>query len=92
MGRVTLELPRLLRDCTGGRSRIEIEADRLGTAFGAIRSRWPVLATHVFTEAGELRPHVLVLHNDRLVPRSPRPELPLAAGDRLTIVQAVSGG
>ena len=51
-----------------------------------------MLATHVFTEAGELRPHVLVLHNDRLVPRTPGPELPLAAGDRLTIVQAVSGG
>jgi sulfur carrier protein ThiS len=92
MGRVTLELPRILRDCTDGRSPLEIEADCLETAFAAIRNRWPVLATHVFTEAGELRPHVLVLHNDRLVPRAPRPELPLAAGDRLTIVQAVSGG
>jgi sulfur carrier protein ThiS len=92
MARVTLELPRILRDCTDGRSPIEIEADRLGTAFAAIRDRWPLLATHVFTEAGDLRPHVLVLHNDRLVPRTPRPEFLLAAGDRLTIVQAVSGG
>ena len=92
MGRVTVELPRILLDCTDGRSPIEVDADRLETAFAAIRERWPVLAIHVFTEAGELRPHVLVLHNDRLVPRAPRPELPLAAGDRLTIVQAVSGG
>ena len=82
----------MLRDCTGGRSAVEIQADRLGAAFAAIRRRWPVLATHVFTEAGELRPHVLVLHNDRLVPRAAGSGPELAAGDRLTIVQAVSGG
>lgn len=92
MPRVTLEVPRMLRDCTDGRSPVEIEADRLSAAFAAIRSRWPLLAAHVFMETGELRPHVLVLHNDRLVPRAPGPQPELAAGDRLTIVQAVSGG
>jgi sulfur carrier protein ThiS len=35
---------------------------------------------------------VLILHNDRLLPRAPRQGVRLAAGDRLTIVQAVSGG
>lgn len=92
MAQVTLEVPRLLRDCTAGRAQVGFEADRLDTAHEAIRRDWPVLATHVFTETGELRPHVLLLHNDQLTRWMPRLDVPLAAGDRLTIVQAVSGG
>jgi molybdopterin converting factor small subunit len=92
MTHVTLEVPRVLRDCTAGRAAVELEADRLDTAHMAIRRHWPVLATHVFTETGELRPHVLMLHNDRLTRWMERRDVPLAAGDRLTIVQAVSGG
>lgn len=92
MARVTLEVPRILRDCTAGESRVDLDAEGLESASEAIRSRWPILATHVFTEAGELRPHVLILHNDRLLPRAPWRDLRLADGDRLAIVQAVSGG
>ncbi|HEY7471462.1 MAG TPA: MoaD/ThiS family protein [Gemmatimonadota bacterium] len=89
---VVLEVPRMLRDCTEGRPSVAIEADRLGAVREAIRSRWPLLATHVFAESGALRPHVLLLHNDRLVLRGPPDDVRLDAGDRLTIVQAVSGG
>ena len=92
MPQVTIEVPRLLRDCTAGRARVELEAERLDTAHEAVRRQWPVLATHVFTESGDLRPHVLLLHNDRLTRWMERLDVPLAAGDRLTIVQAVSGG
>lgn len=92
MAPVTLEVPRILRDCTAGHPRVEIEADGLDAARESIRSRWPLLATHVFTESGALRPHVLLLHNDRLVARDTPEEVRLLAGDRLTIVQAVSGG
>jgi hypothetical protein len=91
MARVTLEVPRLLRDCTAGESRVDLDAVGIDGAFEAIRRSWPLLATHVFTEAGGLRPHVLILHNDRLLPWEGQ-ELRLVAGDRLTIVQAVSGG
>jgi sulfur carrier protein ThiS len=92
MAQVTLEVPRLLRDCTAGEPKVGLDAESLDGAFEAIRKGWPLLATHVFTESGELRPHVLVLHNDQLLSREPRPDLRLAAGDRLAIVQAVSGG
>lgn len=92
MGRVTLEVPRILRDCTEGESAVHLDADGLESATAAIRNRWPLLATHVFTETGELRPHVLILHNDRLLPRGSGRDLRLADGDRLAIVQAVSGG
>lgn len=89
---MTIEVPRVLQDCTDGRPSLDIEAGRLDEVRAAIREPWPVLATHVWAESGELRPHVLLLHNDRLTRgRDPR-EIPLADGDRLAIVQAVSGG
>ena len=75
MAQVTLEVPRMLRDCIDGRSAVGIDVERLDTVAQAIRLRWPALATHVFTEAGDLRLDVR-----------------LADGDRLAIVQAVSGG
>lgn len=90
MASVTIEIPRVLRESAGGRARLELEADRLGAACARLRADWPVLATHVFTESGALRPHVLLLLNDRLTGGDP--DAPLAAGDRLAIVQAVSGG
>lgn len=92
MARVSLDVPRVLRDSVDGRARLDLEADRLDGLAAEIRRRWPTLATHVFTEAGELRPHVLLLHDDRLLPRGPLGGTRLTDGDRLEIVQAVSGG
>lgn len=92
MARVTLEVPRILRESVDGRASLELDADRLDAARKAIRQQWPKLATHLFTDAGELRPHVLLLHNDRLTGRDAAGGAPLADGDRLEIVQAVSGG
>lgn len=92
MARVTLEVPRILRESVDGRASLELDADRLDAAGEAIRRQWPKLATHLYTDAGELRPHVLLLHNDQLTRRGAAGRVPLADGDRLEIVQAVSGG
>jgi molybdopterin converting factor small subunit len=90
MALVTIEIPRILQASAGGRARLELEADRLDAAWAELRRKWPVLSTHVFTETGELRPHVLLLHNDQLTHWGL--DAPLAPGDRLEILQAVSGG
>jgi hypothetical protein len=92
VARITLEVPRMLRDCVEGRPSVGLEADRLDSVAQTIRARWPVLATHVFDEGGDLRPHVLLLYNDRMTRWMPRLDVQLADGDRLAIVQAVSGG
>lgn len=92
MTRVTVDLPRILRESAGDASRLELEADSLEAAREEIRRRWPALATHLFAETGALRPHVLLLHNDRLLERGEVGEVPLAEGDRLEVLQAVSGG
>ena len=92
MARVTIDVPRILRDATEGRASLELEADRLDAVRATVSARWPLLATHVWTESGAIRPHVLLLHNDRLTGGTDPREIPLADGDRLAIVQAVSGG
>ena len=92
MVRVTLTVPRILRDSADGAPTLELGAERLEAVREEIRRRWPALATHVFTEEGELRPHVLLLHNERLLRELPPDDVALSDGDRLEIVQAVSGG
>lgn len=87
---MTVDVPRVLRGSAGDAARLDLEADSLGSAREEIRRRWPALATHLFAESGELRPHVLIVHNDRLLRGIG--ETRLADGDRLEIVQAVSGG
>ncbi|HUP21125.1 MAG TPA: MoaD/ThiS family protein [Gemmatimonadota bacterium] len=91
MPHVTIEIPRILQDSAGGRTRLELEAENLAAAAGELRRKWPVLATHVFTETGALRSHVLLLHNDQLTLWG-NADVRLRPGDRLEILQAVSGG
>ena len=89
---VTVEIPGLLRDCTDGQALVQVDADTLGQAFTTMRRTWPTLGTHVFTETGEVRPHVLILFNGRATRWGIDPASHLSSGDRLQIVQAVSGG
>lgn len=92
MAEVTLEVPAILSDCTAGRRRLSVEAETLADALSSVRVEWPTLATHVFDEAGAIRPHVLVLYNGKATRWGLDPRTPLAQGDRLQIVQAISGG
>ena len=92
MPEVTLSVPRLLSDCVEGRTRLSLEAATVAGAFEQIRRQWPTLATHVFTEAGVVRPHVLVLHNGKATRWMSDLGVPLSPGDELTVLQAVSGG
>ena len=89
---VTLEVPRILCDTTAGKREVKLEAATLEAALREIRSRWPLLGTHVFDESGAVRQHVLILHNGKLTKYLKSLDIPLRAGDRVQIVQAVSGG
>lgn len=89
---VMVEVPRLLRDCSDGRAELAIAAATLGAALDRMRADWPTLATHVFDETGAVRPHVLILHNGKATRWMPSLDVPLRDGDRLQILQAVSGG
>ncbi|MGI8587332.1 MAG: MoaD/ThiS family protein [Chloroflexia bacterium] len=89
---IEVMVPTLLRDCTGGRNPVTIEAATLAEALQRLRESYPLLRIHLYDEAERLRPHVLIFYNEESTHWLERLDTPLQPGDRLEIVQAVSGG
>ncbi len=92
MAEVTVELPSLLDHVVNGSRSISVEADSLRGALEALVERHPGLAVHLFDETGEFRQHVLCFHNQTNTRWIESIDIPVAAGDTITILQAVSGG
>lgn len=90
--KISVTIPALLQDCVGGRREVAVEAERLDRALDALREGFPLLRPHVWDDAGQVRRHVLIFYNDLPVRWIERMDTPLRPGDRLSIVQAVSGG
>ena len=88
---VPLTLPPLLRDVAGA-VEFTLRASTLAGALEELYLRAPALRHHLCDERGRFRGHVLCLVNDVNTRDLKSPELPLAAGDRITILQAISGG
>lgn len=89
---IEVSVPGLLRDCTGDRGRFTLEAATLGEAIGRLFETHPLLRAHVYDDAGRVREHVLIYLNRDNVARLDSLDVPLRPGDRLAILQAVSGG
>lgn len=90
--RVEVHLPGLVAEALGGTRVVSVEAGTIAEALRAIRETYPRLAVHVFDDAGELRRHVLVFHNENSTRWLDSLDVPLKPGDRFQIVQAISGG
>jgi molybdopterin synthase sulfur carrier subunit len=91
MPAVTLTLPSLLRDIVGT-TEFTLRASTLREAMEQAYRRAPVLRLHLCDERGRFRGHVLCLVNDVNTRDFKSLDVPLSAGDRISIVQAVSGG
>lgn len=86
MAEVTI--PRMLAELIGGERRLQAEGATIGETLDAVATAHPLLAVHLFDEEHRLRPHVRCFRNDR----SAELHDPVSAGDRITVLQAVSGG
>ncbi len=89
---VTVLLPSLLVDLTGCAGSVSIDAATLGEALDRLVAIHPALAVHMFDEKGGFRQHVLCFHNDENTRWRRDLSAPLADGDTIRILQAVSGG
>ncbi|HEY0071630.1 MAG TPA: MoaD/ThiS family protein [Chloroflexia bacterium] len=89
---IEVRVPTLLRDCTGGSNQVTIEAATLAEALERLRETYPLLRVHLYDEAQRLRPHVLIFYNEESTRWLEDLDVPLRPGDRLEILQAVSGG
>ncbi|MCK6460001.1 MAG: MoaD/ThiS family protein [Planctomycetes bacterium] len=92
MARVTIDLPSMLGNVLGGVRRIEAEGDTWTQALDDAFRKLPALRVHVCDETGALRRHVLCFVNDVNTRFGEGPPPRLRDGDRITIMQAVSGG
>jgi molybdopterin converting factor small subunit len=88
---VTVELPSMLASILGGVRRIEALGDTWPAALEDAFRSVPALRVHVYDETGALRRHVLCFVNDVNTRFGDSP-VRLRDGDRITILQAVSGG
>lgn len=88
---LTVHLPALLADALQMHGCV-VDAQTLSDAVAQLRKLHPRLATHVFDDHGKQRRHVLMFLNDQDTRYLNPPDPALQPGDRLTIVQAISGG
>jgi sulfur-carrier protein len=91
MAQVTLELPSLLRNVLAEGS-LSIEGATLEEALEDAYAKLPGLRVHLCDESGRFRHHVLCFLNDVNTRWLDERDPPLADGDCITILQAVSGG
>lgn len=95
MAEVFIELPSLLRQVLESESDeidLRVEADTLNELLEKLRQQHPKLAVHLFDELSNFRPHVLCFLNGKNLRWMKDYSQSLNSGDRLLIMQAVSGG
>ena len=89
---IAVSVPSLLKNCTGGRTRFTIEATTLAHALAVLIETYPLLRVHLYDEAERIRTHVQIFYNQESTRWLENMEIALKPGDRLSILQAVSGG
>lgn len=94
MAQVSIEvtLPGILASCTDGQKTVSVEAETLSGSVDALLAAYPLLKVHLFEEDGALREHIMLLYNDESTDWLDSTDIPLKSGDRLTVLQLVSGG
>jgi molybdopterin synthase sulfur carrier subunit len=90
--KLEVSVPLLISDCTQGRTRFPLEAGSLEEALAVLVETYPLLRVHLYDEQGSVREHVLLYYNDDNIAWLDDLAIPIRAGDKLRVLQAVSGG
>jgi sulfur-carrier protein len=92
---VRVLLPRLLSDCTGGRTKVDVDLVEPATVralLDALAADHPVFDRRVRDETGELRRHVNVYVDGEEVRRLDGLATTVPPGAEVMVVQSVAGG
>jgi molybdopterin synthase sulfur carrier subunit len=89
---VTVLVPTMLRGTCGDAATLAVAADSVRAALAVLERLHPSLHRSVCDETGAVRRHVNLFVNEDNVRDRSGIDTPLAPGDSLTILPAVSGG
>ena len=89
---ITILIPGSLRNCCAGASEIVLAAASVRDALEELERRYPTLHRSVCDETGAVRRHINLFVNTNHMRDRNGLDTPLAAGDEVTILPAVSGG
>lgn len=91
---ITVQITGFLTDFTGGARAIPIDAapDTVADALSLLWTRHTALRDRIVTERGDLRPHIGVFVNGHHIRHLKGLHTPVATGDEITILPAISGG
>ena len=89
---ITVLVPSPLRDCCAGASELALSATSLRAVLKELERRHPALHRSVCDETGTVRLHINLFVNTNHMRDRNGLDTPLAPGDVVTILPAVSGG
>ncbi len=89
---VTVRIPGVLRDTCAGARELQLSAPSVRGALETLERDYPALHRSVCDETGAVRRHVNLFVNTANVRDLEGVDTPLAQGDVVTILPAVSGG
>lgn len=89
---VTILIPTPLRQFTGGKSEVAVDAADVTEALDALTVEFTDLRKHLYTEQGALRNFINLYVGDEDIRYLDGPETALADGETLTIVPSIAGG
>jgi molybdopterin converting factor small subunit len=86
---VKVRIPSPLRSYTAQQAVVDADGATVGELFVDLDRRFPGLRFRVIDEQGRIRRHMKVFVNDESVREL---DAPIAPGDDVTLMQALSGG
>jgi len=89
---VKVWLPSVLRRCTGGESRVSVNASTVSETLDSLIEAHPDLRSHLLDEHGRLHSFVTIFRNDQNIRDLGFLEAEVDHGDELRILPAVAGG
>jgi molybdopterin converting factor small subunit len=89
---VKVQVPASLRELTGGREEITVEAGTVDEVLDLIRSTEPLLAGHLFADDGRLRGYINVFVDGTELRHLGAGHRDVGAGAVFSIVPSVAGG
>jgi sulfur-carrier protein len=89
---VKVMIPTPLRQYTGKKDSVEVEAKTVSEALSGLTSLYSDLRKHLFTDEGKVRSFVNVYLNDEDIRFLQKEQTPLHDNDVLSIVPSIAGG